>query len=142
MPVKKECQTLLKKSTPSSSMWQDVEKVLPQPLQTVWLTNGKGWVQLGCLVESDGGWHWAESNGVIYADGDTIVSECESEDLDVKYWQSLPKLDFTKQEVKITTKEQLLEVIRLFAFDWYHKYSGKLTIREYASYWVRKYLKK
>ena len=37
------------------SGWVAVTDALPKPLQTVWLTNGKGWCSLGCLVESDGG---------------------------------------------------------------------------------------
>ena len=53
--------------------WVAVTDVLPKPLQTVWLTNGKGWVSLGCLIESDGGWHWAEGNGVIYIENGEIV---------------------------------------------------------------------
>lgn len=73
------------------SGWVAVTDSLPKPLQTVWLTNGKGWVCLGCLVEIDGEWHWAESNGVIYIENGEIVSECESEDLDVNYWHELPK---------------------------------------------------
>lgn len=72
--------------------WIAVTEALPKPLQTVWLTNDKGWVALGCLVESDEGWHWAKSNGEIYVENDEIVSECESEDLDVVYWPELPKL--------------------------------------------------
>lgn len=78
------CQTVV-------SGWVAVTDALPKPLQTVWLSNGKGWVCLGCLVESDGGGYWAESNGVIYIENGEIVSECESEDLDVNYWHELPK---------------------------------------------------
>jgi hypothetical protein len=74
------------------SGWVAVTDALPKPLQTVWLTNGKGWVCLGCLVEDAEGWHWAESNGVIYIENGEIVSECESEDLDVNFWHALPKL--------------------------------------------------
>jgi len=84
--------------TPKSSLqqtavsdWVAVTDALPLPLQTVWLTNGKGWVGLGCLIEDAEGWHWAESNGVIYIENGEIVSECESEDLDVNYWHELPK---------------------------------------------------
>jgi|SRR5690554_2070720 len=76
---------------PPVSGWVAVTDALPKPLQTVWLINGKGWVCLGCLVESDEGWHWAESNGVIYIENGEIVSECESEDLDVNFWHELPK---------------------------------------------------
>jgi hypothetical protein len=76
----------------NNNRWISVREKLPEPLQTVWLTDGKDWVGLGCLVESDGGWHWAESNGIIYAENGGIVSECESEDLDVNFWHELPKL--------------------------------------------------
>ena len=73
------------------SGWVSVTDALPKPLQTVWLTNGKGWCCLGCLIEDAEGWHWAESNGVIYIENGEIVSECESEDLDVNFWHELPK---------------------------------------------------
>lgn len=75
--------------------WVPVTDDLPEPLKTVWLTNGKGWVSLGCRAESDGGWHWAQSNGILYVEDGEIVSECESEDLDVVFWHELPKLPFT-----------------------------------------------
>jgi hypothetical protein len=72
--------------------WVAVADDFPEHLQTVWLTNGKGWVGLGCRVEDpEGGWHWAESNGLIYIENGEIVSECESEDLDVIFWHPLPK---------------------------------------------------
>jgi len=74
--------------------WVSVTEALPKPLQTVWLTNGKGWACLGCRVENNEGWHWAESNGIIYVENGEIVSECESEDLDVKFWHELPKLPY------------------------------------------------
>lgn len=73
------------------SGWVAVTDALPKALQTVWLTNGKGWCCLGCLIEDAEGWHWAESNGVIYIENGEIVSECESEDLDVNFWHELPK---------------------------------------------------
>ena len=73
------------------SNWISIETELPNHLETVWLTNGK-WVHLGCRIVTHEGWHWAESNGVIYADNGVIVSECESEDLDVLFWAALPKL--------------------------------------------------
>ena len=90
--------------------WVAVTDALPKPLQTVWLTNGKGWVSLGCLVESDGGWHWAESNGVIYIENGEIVSECESEDLDVNFWHELPKPPFNliKNNEKSKTRTQAI----------------------------------
>jgi len=76
---------------PAVSGWVAVTDALPKPLQTVWLTNGKKWCSLGCLIEDAEGWHWAESNGVIYIENAQIVSECESEDLDVKFWHELPE---------------------------------------------------
>lgn len=80
--------------------WISVTEQLPKPLQTVWLTNGKGWVSLGCLVEDAEGWHWAESNGVIYSENGEIVSECVSEDLDVKFWHELPRLPYCQPIAK------------------------------------------
>ncbi len=77
--------------------WISVNDNLPKPLQTVWLTNGK-WVGLGCLVEDADGWCWAESNGFIYIEDGEIVSECESEDLDVLFWHELPKIPILKQK--------------------------------------------
>jgi hypothetical protein len=83
----------------NNNKWISVTEKLPKALQTVWLTDGKGWVALGCLVESDGGWHWAESNGIIYAENGEIVSECESEDLHVNFWHELPKLPIKNGEI-------------------------------------------
>jgi hypothetical protein len=77
--------------TNTDAGWIPVTDSLPRPLQTVLVANGKGWASIGCLVESDGGWHWAESNGVIYCEDNEIVSECESADLDVQFWHELPK---------------------------------------------------
>lgn len=74
------------------SGWINADKQLPKPLQTVWLTDGKGSISLGCLVETNDGWHWAESNGIIYSENGEIISECESEDLDVAFWHEVPKL--------------------------------------------------
>lgn len=74
------------------SGWISVNDALPKALQTVWLTDGEGWCYLGCLIEDAEGWCWAKSNGVIYIENGEIVSECESEDLDVKFWHELPKL--------------------------------------------------
>jgi hypothetical protein len=71
--------------------WVSVKDDLPKHLETVWVSNGKGWTTLGCRIVSNEGWHWAESSGVVYQENDEIVAECESEDLDVEFWQSLPK---------------------------------------------------
>lgn len=72
--------------------WIDVNDHLPDELETVWITNGKGWTTLGCWSYFDENeWCWAETNGTIYQDGDEIVAECEAGDLDVKYWHRLPK---------------------------------------------------
>jgi hypothetical protein len=76
---------------PVVSNWVACDELLPEHLQTVWLANKeKQWVCLGCLVDTNEGWHWAESNGVIYVDEGKIVSECESDDLDVTHWCALP----------------------------------------------------
>ena len=76
--------------------WHDANVNLPDELETVFISNGKGWTSIGCLFyEQDCGWHWAEINGVIYEEKGLIVAECESDDLDVRYWRKLPKPPFT-----------------------------------------------
>ena len=70
--------------------WISVDKDLPKHLETVFISNGKGWTSIGCLVDFDDGYHWAESNGVIYEENGKIVAECESDDLDVKKWHPFP----------------------------------------------------
>lgn len=72
--------------------WVLVKDDLPPPFQTVWLTNFKGSVALGCRVIDSDGWCWAESNGVMYVENGKIVAECESQDLDVKGWHKVPTL--------------------------------------------------
>lgn len=76
------------------TQWINVDDALPTQYKTVWLTNGNNcW--LGCLVESDGGWHWAVyTGGDLYIENGEIVAECESEDVDVKYWHEVPKAFF------------------------------------------------
>lgn len=77
--------------------WISIIDSLPNPLQTVWISNGKGWTTLGCISEAEEGddgrfyWHWCQTNGVIYQDNEEIVSECEGDDLDVLFWHPLPK---------------------------------------------------
>lgn len=70
--------------------WIPVEEQLPDELETVWISNGKGFTTLGCL-SYDCGWHWAVTNGIIYEEQGKIVSECESDDLDVKFWSRIPE---------------------------------------------------
>ena len=77
---------------PVVNNWVSCDERLPEHLQTVWLANKeKQWVCLGCLVDTNDGWNWAESNGVIYIDERKIVSECKSDDLDVTHWCALPE---------------------------------------------------
>lgn len=76
---------------PNVMHWVAVDDELPPILETIWLSNGKGWTDLGCRVETNEGWHWAGQNGIIYQEKDQIVAECDSDDLDVVYWCKLPK---------------------------------------------------
>jgi len=72
--------------------WINANIKLPDELETIFISNGNGWTSIGCLVyDQEGGWSWAESNGVVYEEKGVIVAECESDDLDVKYWQKLTK---------------------------------------------------
>jgi hypothetical protein len=71
--------------------WVLCDDDMPEIDETVWITNGCGWTALGCLVECEGGYCWAVTNGIIYEDDDKIVSECElDDDYDVVYWHRLP----------------------------------------------------
>lgn len=82
--------------------WVSVEDKLPEVLETVWVSNGKGWTALGCRTDyyenDEGGfdWCWAGSNGIIYEESGKIVSECEEDDLDVRFWHPLPEPPATK----------------------------------------------
>ena len=94
-------ETSLNHETPSIANlllgegWLDANFNLPDELETVFISNGKGWTSIGCRVYvRDCGWCWAESNGVIYQEKGVIVAECEIDDLDVKYWHKLPKPPF------------------------------------------------
>lgn len=79
--------------------WISVKDHLPEPLQTVWLSNGEGWTTLGCRSAIlDGLWCWAQTNGIIYEENDKIISECESDDLDVNFWQPLPEPPKQKED--------------------------------------------
>lgn len=71
--------------------WILCDDDMPEIDETVWITNGCGWTALGCLVECEGGYCWAVTNGIIYEEDGKIVSECElDDDYDVVFWQSLP----------------------------------------------------
>jgi hypothetical protein len=70
--------------------WISVDDKLPELLETVWITNGKGWTTLGCVVGYYDGFCWAQTNGIIYEENGKIVSECEEDDLDVTHWHKLP----------------------------------------------------
>lgn len=70
--------------------WTNVKDKLPENLETVFISNGNGWTSIGCLVQTNEGCHWAETNGIIYEENGKIVSECESDDLDVVLWFPFP----------------------------------------------------
>lgn len=70
--------------------WISVKDKLPNELETVFISNGKGWTTIGCLVFVEREYYWAETNGIIYEDDGKIVSECEIDDIDVKFWHKLP----------------------------------------------------
>ena len=85
----------------ANSQWINVNDRLPEILETVWISNGKGCTTLGCrsdlYEETDENgesiflWCWAKSNGIIYEEHGKIVSECENDDLDVVLWHPVPK---------------------------------------------------
>lgn len=87
----------LNKKESVGNEWISVEKELPECLETVWISNGKGWTTLGCrsdYQEGDNGelnWCWAASNGIVYEENGELISECEEDDLDVQFWHRVPK---------------------------------------------------
>ena len=86
-----ELTDLANKMYYEQSEWVLCDDDMPEIDETVWITNGCGWTALGCLVECDGGYCWAVTNGIIYEDDGKIVSECElDDDYDVVYWHRLP----------------------------------------------------
>lgn len=80
--------------------WISVEDELPSPLQTVWISDGEVWTSLGCRTEpdTDGLWCWAETNGIIYEQDGEIISECEADDLDVRFWHPIPEPPKQKED--------------------------------------------
>jgi hypothetical protein len=79
-------------SQPINSGWVLCDEDMPEPLETVWISNGKGWTTLGCIVDFEEGYCWAELvNGLVYQEGDKIVAECEADDMDVVFWHRLPQ---------------------------------------------------
>lgn len=83
--------------------WINVNEKLPEEGELVWACNHiTGFVALACLVYEEG-WLWAISNGIIYAEAETITSECDlDDDYDFTYWCALPKLPLMQEnKVKI-----------------------------------------
>lgn len=77
----------------TTNNWKKTEEELPNENETVWITNGKGWVALGCLVYAEGGYLWGISNGEIYPQDGKIMTEVDLEEgLDVKFWHSVPDM--------------------------------------------------
>jgi hypothetical protein len=70
--------------------WISAEEALPEPLETVWISNGKGWTNLGCLIIIENEYFWGNNTGMVYQDNNKIVAECEIDDLDVKFWHKVP----------------------------------------------------
>lgn len=95
MPIETTVSQTIAK--PNVSGWVSVHDALPETLETVWISNGKGWTTLGCRSDfhegDDGklGWCWCVvANGIIYEEDGKIVAECEEDDLDVCFWHPLP----------------------------------------------------
>jgi hypothetical protein len=81
--------------------WISVNNRLPDPLETVWITNGK-YVNLGCLVDLVEGWCWAAAFDQPYIEDGEIVVDCEPDDLDVTHWHPVPSMEiFNSREAQI-----------------------------------------
>ena len=86
--------------------WVSVKDSLPDYLETVWVSDGKGWTTLGCRTDlfDDGigglTWCWAACTGIIYEQEGKIIGECEEDDWDVKYWHKVPNPPIIKKKIK------------------------------------------
>ncbi|MRM83385.1 hypothetical protein [Riemerella anatipestifer] len=77
----------------TTNNWKKTEEELPNENETVWITNGKDWVALGCLVYLEYGYLWGISNNEIYSKDGKIMTEVDLEEgLDVKFWHSVPDM--------------------------------------------------
>ena len=81
-----------------TSEWIKVSDELPKCLETVWISNGKGWTTLGCRSDiygdGEGGYVWSWCvlvGGVVYEEDGEIIGECEQDDYDVQLWLPVPK---------------------------------------------------
>jgi hypothetical protein len=84
--------------------WISVNEKLPEPLETVWITNGK-FVNLGCLVDHEDGWCWAKSVEEPYIQDGKILVGCEPDDLDVTHWHPVPSMEmFNRRKAQTQTQ--------------------------------------
>jgi hypothetical protein len=75
--------------------WISVEHRLPLSNTLVWLWDGGDWVALGSIyayANEANEWCWTTAEGELYVYEGEITAECYRDDLDVKYWQPVPKL--------------------------------------------------
>lgn len=76
--------------------WISVKSSLPNPLETVFLSNGKGATWIGCISElfereDASSWCWMAAVSNVREEDGKIVAECEDDDLDVQYWHKFPQ---------------------------------------------------
>ena len=79
------------------SGWVSVDDRLPETLEIVWVSDGKGWTTLGCrsdYYECDDGkldWCWAALlSGNIEEEGGVIVDDFIEDDWNVRFWHTVP----------------------------------------------------
>lgn len=82
---------------PIVSGWVSVDDRLPETLETVWVSDGKGWTTLGCRSDyyegDDGKLHWcwaALLSGNIEEEGGVIVGDFIEDDWNVRFWHTVP----------------------------------------------------
>ena len=84
--------------------WISVNEKLPEPLETVWITNGK-YVKLGGGDVAHNGWLWAAAFDQPYIEDGKIVVDCEFDDLDVTHWHPVPSMEiFNSREAQTQTQ--------------------------------------
>lgn len=80
-----------------ATTWINTNEELPPFDELVWLLNkDDNTIMIGCRVFKDEeefrNWYWAELDGPLEIEGNTIAGECVLDDIKVTHWAKLPRL--------------------------------------------------
>ena len=80
-----------------TTTWINTTDELPPLDELVWLLNKTdNSIMIGCRVlldeEEHRKWYWAELDGPLYIEANTIVGDCVMDDITVTHWAKLPRI--------------------------------------------------